>query len=241
VEDHSDQDLDGDGYIDDAYGWNFDKNTPNIAGPNNSSDTVIDYGHGKFVTEKALDVFTEAGSVADNIKIMYVIDTGMEQLHHGSAALNYILYQKQHGVNIIAVAEPQSWTDRLGAEDLESNGILSFTSGMGNNKDMDDMAALPSVDPNYHPTDISQAFYNATPRLEIQEAPVTGGEGNDIITGIYAVDNFEAVFWTAMRTGMALSICLTLTRLPATSVTRGATVRKVILIMMRSWIRPILI
>ena len=141
-------DRDGNGYPDDAYGWNFSQNSPNFALGAGSD------GHGTIVTYSALNVLNAAGSQASRVKIMYVIGGG---LTYGSNGLNYILNQKAAGANIVAIGTLPAVADRAGAQALADAGIMLIGGQSNGDTDYDTFAGSTS-----------NSFFSATPRSGVQ-------------------------------------------------------------------------
>jgi hypothetical protein len=147
-------DGDGNGYADDAYGWNFRDGkggTPNIVrnGPVG--------GHGAAIVGKVLEALNAAGSQGDRVRLMHVVGTGAQ-------IAQYVVGEKDKGVNVVAVSHstPGGFFRRADAQLLGDHGILLFvgSSDAGLNTDHDPVA----------PT--SSSFYHATPRLGIQQPAV---------------------------------------------------------------------
>jgi hypothetical protein len=149
-------DGDGNGYPDDAYGWNFSGG----GSPNFINNTTAGGGHGAAIMGTVLETLAEASSQGDRVRVMYVIGP------IGSQIVDYVLWHKAHGVNIVAVSNSTGGGGiftREDAEMLRDEGILMFV-GRGNtpptNRDSEigDRTSWP--------------FYHATPRWGIQEPAV---------------------------------------------------------------------
>ena len=147
-------DGDGNGFPDDAYGWNFRDGkggSPNIIrnGPTG--------GHGAAVVGKVLDLLAAAGADGDRVRIMHVIGSGAQ-------IAQYVVGEKTKGANVVAVSHstPGGFFRRADAETLRDAGILLFvgSSDAGSNADVELVA--PS----------STSFYHATPRFGIQQPAV---------------------------------------------------------------------
>jgi hypothetical protein len=185
-------DRDGNGYPDDAYGWNFTANSPIWAVPNTAD------GHGTIVTAAALNVLNEAPqTLREHVKVMYVIGGG--GISAGSSgpsqALQYILNRKSSGAaNVVAVASAfaagSNFTNRAGAELLSNAGIMLIGGQSNDPVNFDGFLGDPG-----------HTFYGATPRFGVQAAaldnviPVTtdfrelNQQGNPIITG-HGINSF---------------------------------------------------
>jgi hypothetical protein len=147
-------DGDGNGFPDDAYGWNF---RDGVAGSPNVVRNGSVGGHGAATVGKVLHVLAAAGEHGDRVRIMHVIGSGAE-------ITQYVMGEKAKGVNVVAVSHstPGGFFQRADAEILRDRGILLFvgSSDAGSNADADPVA----------PT--SPSFYHATPRFGIQQPAV---------------------------------------------------------------------
>jgi Ca2+-binding RTX toxin-like protein len=154
-------DGDENGRADDAYGWNFSSTSPNII---NNNTGLGGGGHGAAIMGSVLHALTTAGTPSTvGVRIMHVIGTGAQ-------IAQYVIAEKQAGVNIVAVSSSTgegsnfSRTDAIALRDAE---ILLFVGSDNNflvsgvNRD------LPSINATS-----SKSFFHATPRYETQQAPV---------------------------------------------------------------------
>lgn len=149
-------DGDGNGYPDEAYGWNFSGGgSPNIIGPHGGLNSAA---HGAAIMGAVLHTLNGASSQGDRVRIMHVIGGG-------SQIVPYLLWHKAQGVNIVAVSNSNAagaTFTRADAETLGDEGVLLFVGHGNDGTNIDSFIGAPNL----------TSFYHATPRFGTQLPPV---------------------------------------------------------------------
>ncbi|MBH8551585.1 S8 family serine peptidase [Nostocaceae cyanobacterium CENA357] len=130
-------DDDGNGYVDDVYGWNFD---------NNSNNTIDDNGHGTHVSGTIAGENNGYGvtGIAYNSKIMPIKALNESGSGSYSAIANGIYYAVDNGANVINLSLGGSYSSRTLKSAVEYASSKGVTVVMAAGNDADSSPDYPA-------------------------------------------------------------------------------------------------